>query len=203
MTKQKYLILSNIGIIAIVFLLNSCSSFKNNEIIIPIDEKTTDIELSLGEIDKYITIEKRQNSIDVTRNYFVDISEGIYPYIKNHTFEIPKEFELQTEKSIELRKSYYYTKNGNVKLILYEWNVADKSEVEKEKFKSIFLNIERKVTQKIGQPFFKKIESKKVRNDKTFRDDVKWQSPELNAYLFRFGDRNNTYNQIILAIYKD
>ena len=207
MTKQKHVILSNIGIIIIIFIIHFCNSFKNNsktnEALISIDEKTINIGIDLGKIDEYIDIEKKQNSIDVTRNYFVNVSEGIYPYIKNHKFEIPKEFESLTEKSIELRKSYYYIKNGDVKLILYEWNVADTSKVEKEKFKSIFLNIERKVTEKIGQPFSKNMKSDKIRNDKTFRDEVKWQSSELNAYLFRFGDRKNKYNQIRLALYKD
>ncbi|KFF06106.1 hypothetical protein [Flavobacterium reichenbachii] len=122
---------------------------------------------------------------------------------KDHNFVIPKEFEVATEKSIELAKSYYYTKEGDVKLILYEWNVADTAEVESGKFKAIFAAIEKKVSDKIGQAASKEIESSKIRNDETFRDDIKWKTSELNAYLFRFGDRNNSYNQIRLAIYKD
>lgn len=209
MTKHKRFLLLNflIAIISIL-IIYSCNSLKNdtvktNETLSSAAEKTLDIEISLGKIEKYLDIEKKQNSIDKTRDYFVDIDKGIYPYIKDHNFEIPKEFEAATEKSIELTKSYYYTKEGNVKLILYEWNVADTAKVESGKFKSIFFSIEKKVSEKIGQASSKKIESDKIRNDETFRDDIKWKTTELNAYLFRFGDRNNSYNQIRLAIYKD
>lgn len=209
MIKHKQYVFFNFWITLIVVLvIYSCNSLNNNAIktnekLISVNEKTIDIEISLGKIEKYLDIEKKQNSIDVTRDYFVDVGEGIYPFIKNHNFEIPKEFKVSTEKSIELAKSYYYTKNGDVKLILYEWNVNDTTEVENGKFKSIFVSIEKKVSEKIGQPSSKKIESDKIRNDKTFRDDIKWKTSELNAYLFRFGDRNNDYNQIRLAIYKD
>lgn len=205
--KQQTLFYITFLIIALV-INNSCNSAKNKKIrpeedLIPVAEKTIDIDISLGKIEKYIVIEKKLNSKDVTRDYFVDISESIYPYIKNHSFEIPKEFEFSPETSIELSKSYYYTKEGDVKLILFEWNKKDTTTVDKKKFKSIFVNLEKRISEKIGQYSSKKIVSEKVKNDKTYRDEVKWKSTELNAYLFRFGDRNNKYNQIRLAIYKD
>ncbi|NRT17191.1 hypothetical protein HNP99_003571 [Flavobacterium sp. 28A] len=205
--KQRTFIYITFLIIGIM-ITNSCNSTKSKiskteENLIPVAEKTIDVDISLGKIEKYIDIEKRINSEDVTRDYFVDIGEGIYPFIKNHSFEIPKEFKFIPETSIELSKSYYYTKDGNVKLILYEWNKMDTATVDSRKFKSIFINLEKIITAKIGQYSSKKIESDKLKNDKTYRDDVKWKSSELNAYLFRFGDRNNNYNQIRLAIYKD
>ena len=75
----------------IVFLIYSCNSFKNNtaktnETLLPVAEKTINIEISLGQIEKFLDIEKEQHSIDVTRDYLVDVSEGIYPFIKNHKF---------------------------------------------------------------------------------------------------------------------
>jgi len=187
---------------------NSCNSaknknFKTEENLIPVAEKTIDIDLSLGRIEKYIDMEKKLNSTDVTRDYFVDISESIYPYIKNHSFEIPREFEFSPEPSIELNKSYYYTKDGDVKLILFEWNKKDTATVDNRKFKSIFTNLEKRISEKIGQYSSKRIVSEKVKNGKTYRDEVKWKTSELNAYLFRFGDRNNQFNQIRLSIYKD
>ncbi|MFB9079630.1 hypothetical protein ACFFLS_07060 [Flavobacterium procerum] len=209
MTKHKQFLyrIFLLSVLASLFIY-SCNTAKtnnekNNVIENHVAEKTLDIELSLGKIEKYLEIEKRQNSIDVTRKYFVDIDEGIYPYIKNHSFEIPREFEVPTEKAIELNKSYYYTNEGDVKLILYEWNASNRTEVENGKFKSIFLAIEKKVSEKIGPSSLKNIESEKIKTDDTFRDDIKWETQELNAYLFRFGDRNNDYNQIRLAIYKD
>lgn len=179
---------------------------KNSQVdddLIFVDEKTLDIDLSLGKIEKYIEIENKLKSKDITRDYFVDIGESIYPYIKNHSFEIPKEYEFSPESSIEFNKSYYFIKNGDVKLILYEWNKKDTANIDERKFKSIFINLEKKITEKLGTTLSKKIKSRKIRNDKTYRDEIKWKSSELNSYLFRFGDRNNSYNQIRLAIYKD
>ena len=205
--KQRTLFYFTILIIGLM-IINSCNSAKNKnskteENLIPVAEKTIDIDISLSKIEKYIDFEKRINSEDVTRDYFVDIGESIYPFIKNHSFEIPKEFKFTPETSIELTKSYYYTKDGSVKLVLYEWNKKDTATIDNRKFKSIFINLEKIITSKIGQYSSKKIESDKINNDKTYRDDIKWKSSELNAYLFRFGDRNNDYNQIRLAIYKD
>jgi hypothetical protein len=205
--KQRTLFYITILIIGLM-IFNSCNSAKNKnskteENLIPVAEKTIDIEISLSKIEKYIDFEKRINSEDVTRDYFVDIGESIYPFIKNHSFEIPKEFKFTPETSIELTKSYYYTKDGSVKLVLYEWNKKDTATIDNRKFKSIFINLEKIITAKIGQYSSKKIESDKIKNDKTYRDDIKWKNSELNAYLFRFGDRNNDYNQIRLAIYKD
>ena len=208
-TENKKRTLFYITILVIgIMIINSCNSAKNKnskteENLIPVAEKTIDIDISLGKIEKYIDFEKRINSEDVTRDYFVDIGESIYPFIKNHSFEIPKEFKFTPETSIELTKSYYYTKDGSVKLVLYEWNKKDTATIDNRKFKSIFINLEKIITSKIGQYSSKKIESDKIKNDKTYRDDIKWKSSELNAYLFRFGDRNNDYNQIRLAIYKD
>lgn len=180
---------------------NKNSQVDNN--LIFVDGKTLDIDLSLGKIEKYIEIENKLKSKDITRDYFVDIGESIYPYIKNHSFEIPKEYEFSPESSIELNKSYYFIKNGDVKLILYEWNKKDTANIDERKFKSIFINLEKKITETLGPTLSKKIKSRKIRNDKTYRDEIKWKSSELNAYLFRFGDRNNSYNQIRLAIHKD
>ena len=208
-TENKQQTLFYIAILIIgIMVINSCKSAKNKnskteENLISVAEKTIDIDISLGKIEKYIDFEKRINSEDVTRDYFVDIGESIYPFIKNHSFEIPKEFKFTPETSIELTKSYYYTKDGSVKLILYEWNKKDTATIDNRKFKSIFINLEKIITGKIGQYSSKKIESDKIKNEKTYRDDIKWKSSELNAYLFRFGDRNNDYNQITLAIYKD
>jgi hypothetical protein len=129
--------------------------------------------------------------------------EKVFIRILNHSFEIPKEYEFSSESSIEFNKSYYFIKNGDVKLILYEWNKKDTANIDERKFKSIFINLEKKITEKLGPTLSKKIKSRKIRNDKTYRDEIKWKSSELNAYLFRFGDRNNSYNQIRLAIYKD
>ena len=67
-------------------IINSCNSTKNRnskteENLIPVAEKTIDIDISLGKIEKYIEFEKTINSEDVTRDYFVDIGDKIYSKI--------------------------------------------------------------------------------------------------------------------------
>ena len=185
-----------LSITTLIIVAISCSSIKS------VNEKTTNVELELGNIDKFISLENKLNSKDVTKKHYVDVSEGIYPYIKNHTFDIPKEFVNYPEHGIELRKCYY-SQNNEVKLILYEWKQMDTTEVPKSKFKSIFQQLEKYISSKLGSNSSKNIESKTVKDDETYRDDVKWENSEIKAYLFRFGDRENRYNEIRLAVYKD
>jgi len=180
----------------LLMILFSCST-KN------INPNTTSIQLELGKLEKFVDLEKRLNAVEVTRNHYVDISEGIYPYIKNHTFKISKDFMLSPEKGIELRKNYYYTDDNEVKLIFYKWSDVNSAETPKNKFKQIFNNLEKEITSKLGPSSSKNIESKKTKSDDTFRDDIKWQNSEIKVYMFRFGDRQNSFNEINVAVYKD
>lgn len=184
--------------IALFFLmiLFSCST-KN------INPNTTSIQLGIGKLDNFIALEKGLNSVEVTRNHYVDISEGIYPYIKNHTFKISKDFMSSPEEGIELRKNYYYTDDNEVRLIYYTWSDVNSAETPKNKFKQIFNNLEKEITNKLGESSSKNIESKKTKSDDTFRDDIKWENSEIKVYMFRFGDRLNSFNEINVAVYKD
>ncbi len=65
------------------------------------------------------------------------------------------------------------------------------------------LKIAREIYEILKQPFSKNIEQGKIGND-TFRDDLRYKRADgMNAYLFMFGNDNNGYRQIRLAIYKD
>jgi hypothetical protein len=172
----------------------SCSSIK-------IDSNTTKIKLELGSIYNFTKYETEIKSIDKTRDYFVDVSEDIYPYIKNHTFEIPKEFISEPETGIQLLKRYYYTKDGSVKMIFYEWSESIRASNSNKKFKKIFELLETEISKQLGKSSFKNLESKTVNDYDTYRDDIKWENSELKAYMYRFGDNENRHNEINMVIY--
>lgn len=189
------LLLYLITFLSIALPLGGCSSLSK------INSDTT-IEVKLGSIGDFIEYEKSLNSEDITRDYFVDISEGIYPFIKNHKFEIPKEYKSNPQQNIVLKKSYYYNSQGEVKLIYYQWNETNNYEKSNEVFEKIFNEVRNNITKQIGSPSEINLESKTINDDSTFRDDIKWNSSH-NVYMFRFGDNENRHNEINLVIYKD
>lgn len=75
-----------------------------------------------------------------------------------------------------------------------------------KKFKAFhtkYNNLTSKLIKEFGEPISKNIEQGKIK-DETFRDDLKFKRADgMNAYLFMFGNDNNGYRQIRLAIYKD
>lgn len=133
-----------ITFLSIVLPLGGCSSLSK------INGNTTNIEVKLGSIDDFIKYEKSVNSEDITRNYFVDVSEGIYPFIKDHKFEIPKEYKLNPQQNITLKRSYYYNIQGEVKLIYYQWNETNNFEKSNEIFEKIFYKVTSNITKQIG-----------------------------------------------------
>lgn len=181
-------------IFTIALFAISCASIK-------IDPKTTNVKLELGSIEKFKQYETEMKSIDKTRDYFVDASEDIYPYIKNHNFEIPKEFVSKPETEIQILKRYYYTKDGDVKMIFYEWSESIRTNNSNKKFKKIFDKLETEITKQLGRNSFKNLESETIKDDSTYRDDIKWENSELKTYMFRFGDNENRHNEINLVIY--
>lgn len=189
---------STLSILAFTILsfFVSCAS-------ITIKTETTDVKLELGTIEKFISYENQIKSVDKTRNYLVDVSEDIYPYMKNHEFEIPKEFTSIPESGIQILKRYYYLKNGNVKMIFIEWSETVRDKNSNKKFEKIFEQLEKNISEQLGKSSFKNLESKTVNDNNTYRDDVKWENSKLNAYMFRFGDNENRHNEINLVLYID
>jgi len=158
--------------------------------------KVNYIDTNLYSLKYYLQYENLIKSKDISINRYIDISENIYPYIKNHKLQIAKTF-LRDDEDFNLTVKYYFNKNKKVKLILYEWN---KKNINSD-FETKFENIIEFLNRQIGIYDIKKIEIEEESfNTKTLRDDVKWQTKDTKAYLFRF---KNNFNQIRLAIYKD
>ena len=165
-------------------------------------------------IEKIVDYENSINSLDITRDYTVSIGEGIYPNKNKYKLEKPLEFSRTECPYFRTRISYYYTKKDNnlVKVILFEWNVFKESDdifaesmdiMQKDNvFREKFSKIETIMTNVLGNPTHKNIESGK--EETNYRDDVKWTSTNgFNAYLFMFGNNETNYRQIRLAIYKE
>lgn len=165
-------------------------------------------ELTLKEV---IAIEKKMNSKDITPDHFIELGKDIYPNSKHFKLKTPKTFARIEDSTFTDWTEYYYTKKkGLVRFVLFEWNETliryndfkfeNKFDLKASKFQAKFDLIENILTNKLGKPKEVNIESKR---EKTFRDDVKWESANgLKTYLFMLGN-DNGYRQICLALYKE
>lgn len=161
-----------------------------------------------------IQLEKQKHSKDITPDYLIGIGEGIYPNKNKYTLATPKTYEVKERPNFKLETEYFYAVNDSlVKVILYQWDDLRKKnayffkeENYTRKFKAFqtkFDNLTSKLIKEFGEPISKNIEQGKIK-DETFRDDLKFKRGDgMNAYLFMFGNDNNGYRQIRLAIYKD
>lgn len=105
-------------------------------------------------------------------------------------------------------------------------NFETKKELEDKfkQFKNQWDNISKELNRKFGLPTFKQLESDKYgskviednqsiedimssmgddtsNKNTAWRDDMKWDTKDVHAYLFMFGDNKTGYRQIRLAIY--
>lgn len=202
MKSTKYIV------ILTLFALSSCVT---NRLIFQ-DKKFNDFDKL--DIKTIINLERQKHSKDITPDHLIGIGEGIYPNKNNFVLATPKTYELKERPNFKLETEYFYEVNDSlVKVILYQWGYLQKSnsdffeeENNTKKFKAFqtkFDNLTSQLTQEFGEPISKNIEQDKIKDD-TFRDDYKFKRADgLNAYLFMFGNNNNGYRQIILAIYKD
>lgn len=183
-------------LLIIIFSLNNCSVYKDKSIKV---EKEINLEfLKISEVKKDEISEK---SKDKSLGYFWGMSEGIYPYFNNHKFENPISYERPANNFI-LKVDYFFNKEGDVKLKFYEWNCNEKIETPREIFTDKFEEIKNYLSKKIGNPTFVSYEDLEKSKEETVRDDVKWKSENLDAYLFRFKGKGG-FDQIRLALYKD
>ncbi|KAA0127221.1 hypothetical protein FY557_13700 [Chryseobacterium sp. SN22] len=183
-------------LLIISFLLHGCSVYKDKTIKV---EKEINLEFpKISEIKKEEISEK---SKDKSLGYFWQVSEGIYPYFDHHKFENPISYERPANNFV-LKVDYFFNAEGDVKLKFYEWNYNEKIETPREIFTDKFEEIKLFLSEKIGNPASIKSEDLKKSTEETVRDDIKWKSKNLNAYLFRFKGRGG-FDQIRLALYKD
>lgn len=190
MHKRLFLLL------IISFLLKSCSVYKDKTIKV---EKEINLEFpKISEIKKEEISEK---SKDKSLGYFWGVSEDIYPYFSNHKFENPISYERPANNFV-LKVDYFFDEKEDVKLKFYEWNYNEKIETPREIFTDKFEEIKNFLSEKIGNPTFVKYEDLEKSNEQTVRDDIKWRSKNLNAYLFRFKGKGG-FDQIRLVLYND
>lgn len=165
-------------------------------------------------LSKAVKYEKGIGSTDVTPNHLIKIGEGIYPNRRGFELATPKTFTRKEKPFFEFEVEYFYVPQDSVvKVILYEWNkqvnsnldpFEEKSEKELDKmytaFQKKFEYLRKELIKRLGEPT--QIEINSESGQPNFRDDIKWLNNDgLNAYLFMFGNNQNEYRQIRLAIY--
>jgi len=179
-----------------LFIFYACSVNKNSAI--PVQ---SEIDLSLKNFAEIKKEEINKKSKDISLGYFWGIGEGIYPTFANHKFEIPKSYQ-RPENNFILNVDYFFTEDNQTKFKMYEWNDSEKKETLNNQFSSKFEDIKNYITKNIGKPNSELYEDLEKSDEQTVRDEIKWKSQNLNAYLFRFKGKGG-FNQIRLAIYND
>ncbi|WP_188815818.1 hypothetical protein [Hymenobacter cavernae] len=166
------------------------------------------------DIKTVIQLERQKHSKDITPDHLIGIEEGIYPNKNKYILATPKIYGIKERPNFKLETEYFYAVNDSlVRVILYQWDDLQKKNADffkeenyTKKFKAFqdnFDNLSSKLTKEFGEPISKNIEQGKIKEE-TFRDDLKFKRADgMNAYLFMFGNDNNGYRQIRLAIYKD
>lgn len=183
-------------LLILTFRLNNCSIYKDKTIKI---EK--EINLDFPKISEIKKEEISKKSKDKSLGYFWGVSEDIYPYFSNHKFENPISYERPANNFL-LKVDYFFDSKEDVKLKFYEWNYNEKIETPREIFTDKFEEIKKFLSEKIGNPIFVKYKDLEKSNEETVRNDVKWRSKNLNAYLFRFKGKGG-FDQIRLILYND
>jgi len=152
-------------------------------------------------IEKVVDFEKSINSVDITRDHFVQLGESLYPNKKKIKLDKTVNYKRIECPYFSLEISYYYSKKDSlVRVILFKWNVFKErdylSVTDKDigvKFQEKFSKIEAVMTNLLGNPTHKKIGLEP-------RDEIKWINKEtLKAYLFKFA----RYGEIRLVLYKE
>ncbi|WP_160136072.1 hypothetical protein [Chryseobacterium sp. c4a] len=182
--------------VLIILISYSCSFGRFNNV--PVQNE---IDLSFKSFSEIKKKEIDKKSKDITLGYFWGIGEDIYPAFEKYKFEIPRSFQ-RNENNFILKVDYFFTKDEQVKFKFYEWNENEKIETSHEMFNEKFHEIKKYLTENLGQPYLEGYEDLEKSKEETVRDDIKWKSQKLNAYLFRFKGKGG-FDQIILAIYKD
>ncbi|OKL39326.1 hypothetical protein A3841_01775 [Pontibacter flavimaris] len=167
-------------------------------------------------VPEAIEYEKGKGSIDVTPNHLIKVRESIYPNKKGFELATPVTFTRTEKQVFDLEAEYFYVPQDSlVKVILYEWSqqtnsnqnlLEEKSEKELDKmytaFQKKFEYLRKELTKRLGEPT--QIEINLNSGQPNYRDGIKWLNNNgLNAYLFMFGNNQNEYRQIRLAIYKE
>jgi len=190
-----------------VLILIGCSTSKN------VFQNKRIFTLQNLDIEYAIKLEEKLNSEDISRDYRVELGKGIYPNINNYDFETSKDYRRIIKPDFSLDVNYHFTKDSLIRVIMYEWNelkkgegFSYKSEKENTKTKRVFekkfSDLRIRLNREFGKPTSIEMESEKPEQTGTYRNGIKWLNKNgINCYLFAFGNKEGTYNQIRLAIY--
>lgn len=187
---------SRILFLLIILISYSCSLNKYDNV--PV---RNEIDLSFKSFSEIKKEELDKKSKDITLGYFWGIGEDIYPAFQKYKFEIPRSYQ-RNENNFILKVDYFFTKDEQIKFKSYEWNENEKIETSSEMFNEKFNEIKKYITENLGKPYLEVYEDLEKSKDETVRDDIKWHSKNLSAYLFRFRGKGG-FDQIRLAIYCD
>lgn len=163
---------------------------------------------------KYIIeLEEELESEDISPDYRIGLGKGIYPNTNNYNLEISRNYKRKIKPHFSLEVDYHFTKDSLIRIVMYEWNelkeergFSFKSEKDnintKKVFDKKFSDLRKRLTKEFGKPSFIEIESDKPEQRGTYRNGIRWLNENgMNCYLFAFGNKQGTYNQIRLAIY--
>ena len=159
-----------------------------------------EIDFSFTNKTEILNFEKNKKSKDISLGYFWGVDEDIYPLFEKYNFEDPKSYE-RPENQFQLKVDYFFTKDERLKFKLYEWNINYDSKNSRENLQKKFEEIKALVTTKLGKPSLENYEDLSKSSEETVRDDIKWNSENLGAYLFRFSGKGG-FDQIRLSIYE-
>ncbi|MEJ8597582.1 hypothetical protein JSO62_02575 [Riemerella anatipestifer] len=180
-------------IITVLFVGCKTNTVSNTRI-------SDEIDFSFTNKTEIIKTEKNRKSKDISLGYFWGVDENIYPMFEKYSFQDPKSYERPKNEFL-LKVDYFFTKSEELKCKLYEWNINYDSKNQSKSLQKKFGEIKEFVTTKIGKPSFENYEDLSTSTEQTVRDDVKWTSENLGAYLFRFKGKGG-FDQIRLSIYE-
>ncbi|WP_343659819.1 hypothetical protein [Chryseobacterium sp.] len=185
---------SRILFLFIILIFYSCSGNKYSNV--PVRDE---IDFSFKKFSEIKKEEIDKKSKDISLGYFWGIGEDIYPSFEMYKFEIPRSYQ-RNENNFILKVDYFFTKDEQIKFKSYEWNENEKIETSNEMFNEKFHEIKKYITENLGKPYLEVYEDLEKSKEEMARDDIKWQSKNLSAYLLRFRGKGG-FNQIRLAIY--
>lgn len=196
---------------AVVFILflSSCLTHKN---IYTTNVFLTTFDLKIAQVRAF---ELGKNSMEKVGQTFT-IGEDLYPNNNRLDLEHPMVFNNAEKPSFKTESNYFYTKDGSIKAILYDWENLkphglifgkdDKISIIEigtnrtyKVFEKKFDDLKRDLVVELGEPG----EIDNSSDGDSFSKGLKWNTNKLNAYLMLFGNSSQSFRRVRLVIYKD
>ncbi len=191
-----------------ILLLSSCLTHKK---IYTTNMFLNTFDLKIAQVRAF---ELSKNSKEKIGQTFT-IGDGLYPNDKRFSLEHPMVFNNEEKPNFKTESNYFYTKEGSVKAILYQWDsLKPHGLIFGENYKISIVEVDTNETYKVFQEKFEDLKTDLVAelgepeidnsgDGDSFRKGLKWKTNKLNAYLMLFGNSSQSYRQVRLVIYKD